>query len=136
MAQRTGRGNGSANSLESALENIEREFERVQRRFRSQRREVGKRIERGRRQLETRGRKQVRSLIADVRKSDAYKRAQALRKDAEKQIESGVESVLALLQVASRRDLERVDRKLRTLTKKLSELEKPAAASVERRTAV
>jgi hypothetical protein len=123
MPQRTSRTNGS-NPLEAAVESIEREFERLQKELRSRSRDLEKRIEKGRRQLETRGRKQVKSLLSDVRKSPAYKRARSLRKDAEKQIESGVENVLGLFQIASKRDLARIDRKIQTLNKKLSSLEK------------
>ena len=122
MAQKT-RTNGQ-NPLESAADNLEKELTRIQKQIQKGRRELEKRIERGRRQL-----------VADVRKSPAYKRARSLRKDAdklrkdaEKQLESGVDNVLALFNIASKRDLNKIDRRLRTLNKKLTDIEKSASA--------
>ena len=139
MAQRM-----NGNPFGSAVENLEREFGRLRKQIRSQGRSLEKRLEKGRRQieksrreLETRGRKQVKSLLEDLRKQPVVKRAQALRKDAGKQIESGVENVLSLFQIASKRDVARIDRKLRTLDKKLAGLEqaKPRRTASEERAA-
>jgi hypothetical protein len=122
MAQKT-RSNGQ-NPLESAADSLEKEVTRIQKQIQKGRRELEKRIERGRRQL-----------VADVRKSPAYKRATTLRKDAdklrkdaEKQLESGVDNVLAMFNIASKRDLIKIDRRLRTLNKKLTDIEKSASA--------
>jgi hypothetical protein len=122
MAQKT-RSNGQI-PLESAADSLEKEVTRIQKQIQKGRRELEKRIERGRRQL-----------VADVRKSPAYKRATALRKDAdklrkdaEKQLESGVDNVLAMFNIASKRDLSKIDRRLRTLNKKLTDIEKSASA--------
>jgi hypothetical protein len=139
MAQRV-----NGNPLGSAVENLERGLGRLRRQIRSQGRSLEKRLEKGRRQIEksrreieTRGRKQVRSLLEDLRRQPVVKRAQALRKDAGRQIESGVENVLGLFQIASKREVERIDRKLRSLDKKLAGLEKakPRATAAEQRTA-
>ena len=133
MAQRV-----NGNPFGSAVENLEREFGKLRKQIRSQGRSLEKRLEKGRRQIEksrreieTRGRKQVKSLLEDLRKQPVVKRAQSLRKDAERQIESGVENVLSLFQIASKREVARIDRKLQTLNKKLEGLEKarPARAS-------
>lgn len=143
MAQRTSRTNGTR-PFQAAVDRIEKEFGSLQKQLRSQGRTLEKRIEKGRREIasrgrriETRGRKQVKSLLSDVRKTDAYKRARSLRKDAEKRLESGVESVLATLQIASKSDLQRIDRKLRKLNKKLDEIEKarPARSGSQERSA-
>lgn len=144
MAQRTRQTNGRP--LGAAVDRIEQELSSLQKQLRSQGRSLEKRIEKGRRdlasrrrKLETRGRKQVKSLLADVRKSAAYKRARTLtrdaekrfgsvRKDAEKRLESGVESVLDVLQIASKSDVQRIDRKLRSLNRKLDDIEKTRAS--------
>jgi len=122
MAQKT-KSNGQ-NPLESAADNLEKELTRIQKQIQKGRRDLEKRIERGRRQL-----------VADMRKSPAYKRAKTLRKDAdklrkdaEKQLESGVDNVLAMFNIASKRDLTKIDRRLRTLNKKLTDIEKSASA--------
>ena len=51
------------------------------------------------------------------------KRAETLGKDVQSQIESGLESVLSIFQIASKADIRRVDRKLNRISKKLKELE-------------
>ena len=53
------------------------------------------------------------------------KRAQSAANDASKQIEQRVDDVLGMLQVASRRDVARLDRKLNQINRKLRDLEKP-----------
>ena len=45
-----------------------------------------------------------------------------MRKDAVKQIEQGVSDVLSALQIASRSDLQRVDRKISALSKQVKEM--------------
>ena len=134
MPQRT-RANGT-NPLENARDSIEHELGRIRKQFRTQGRSLEKRIEKGRKELEsrrkrleTRGRKQVKSLVADIRKNPVVKRAEALRKDAEKQLETGVESMLSMLQIASKGDVQKIDRKLKTLNKKLASLEKSEPAA-------
>jgi len=145
MAQRTSRQtNGSA--LGAAVHRLEQELGSIQKQLRSQGRDLEKRLERGRRELasrrqklETRGRKQLKSLLADARRSSAYKRARSLtrdaekrlgsiRKDAGKQLESGVETVLSSFQIATKSDVQRIDRRLRSLNRKLDELEKARAS--------
>ncbi len=113
MAQRT-RTNGSS-PFESTVENIERELGKLQKQLLSGRRELEKRIEKGRKQL-----------VSDVQKNPAFKRAVALRKDAEKQIETGVENMLSAFQIASKRDVDRIDRRLKTINKKLTDISKGA----------
>jgi hypothetical protein len=113
MAQRT-RTNGSS-PFEAAVENIERELGKLQKQLKSGRRDLEQRIEKSRKQL-----------ISDVQKNPAFKRAVALRKDAERQIETGVENMLSAFQIASKRDVSRIDRRLKTINKKRTDMEKSA----------
>jgi hypothetical protein len=115
MAQRT-RSNGSS-PFEAAVENIERELGKLQKQLRSGRKDLEKRIQKSRKQL-----------LSDVKKNPAFKRAQTLRKDAEKQLESGIENMLSAFQIASKRDVDRIDRRLKTINKKLTDIEKGASA--------
>jgi len=145
MAQRTSRQTNGG-PLGAAVHRLEQELGSIQQQLRSQGRDLEKRLERGRRELasrrqklESRGRKQLKSLLADARRSAAYKRARSLtrdaekrlgsiRKDASKQLESGVETVLSSIQIATKSDVQRIDRRLRTLNRKLDELEKARAS--------
>ncbi len=119
-----------------AFGNIEDEFERVQKRIRirrrkleksvqSSRKDFGKRVESGRKDFE----KRTRKLRTEVRKNPTFKRLDDIRKDATKRYEEGVETLLNTLQVASKGDVQRIDRKISQLSKKLKEMERAKKAN-------
>jgi hypothetical protein len=119
-----------------AFGNLEDELERVQKQIRTRRRKIEKqldanrsaiekRISSGRRDLERR----TRRIREEVRKNRAFQRLEGIRKDATRRYEEGVESVLALLQIASKGDLQRIDRKISQLAKKLKEMEQQKKAN-------
>lgn len=115
-----------------AFGNLEDEIERIQRQLRSRRRKLEKRLDSNRRDLEKRvetGRKDLekrtRKLRAELRKSPAFKRLSGIRKDATRRYEEGVETLLGVLQIASKGELDRIDRKISQLSKKLKEMERP-----------
>jgi hypothetical protein len=90
----------------------------IEKRFASQRKDLGKRLETQRKQIE----KRTQRLRSELEKSPAFKRLDTIRKDAAKQIEQGVADVLNALQIASRSDLQRVDRKISALSKQVKEM--------------
>ena len=105
--------------VRAAFGSLEDEFERVQRRLRARRRDLEKQLRQGRKDLEKRGRK----LRADVLASPTLKRLDSLRKDAQRQIEDAADNLLGALQIASKADVERIDRKLSAISRKLREIE-------------
>ncbi len=113
MAQQVGFVEDSIDRVQSAVRSVEDEFERLQKQF-------GKR----RKQLEREAQKRVKQIRTEIRKQPLVKRAESLRGDARKQIETGVETILATLQIASRGEVQRLDRKLGQINRKLSQLEK------------
>jgi hypothetical protein len=50
------------------------------------------------------------------------KRLETIRKDATKQFEQGVSTVLNRLQIASKSDLDRIDRKISLINKQMKEI--------------
>lgn len=98
---------------------FESEFERVQKDLRARRRLLEKRLDAGRKDFEKRARK----VRKELRKNPTFKRLDNLRRDATRQLEQGAESVLNALQIASKADVKRIDRKLAQLGRKLKELE-------------
>lgn len=119
-----------------AFGNIEDEVERVQKNIRTRRRKFEKRVEIGRKDFEKRvetGRKdfekRTRKLRTEVRKNPTFKRLDGIRKDATKRYEEGVETLLNTLQVASKGDVKRIDRKISQLSKKLKEMERAKKAN-------
>ena len=119
-----------------AFGNIEDEVERVQKNIRirrrkleksveSSRKDFGKRVESGRKDFE----KRTRKLRTEVRRNPTFKRLDDIRKDATKRYEEGVETLLNTLQVASKGDVRRIDRKISQLSKKLKEMERAKKAN-------
>ena len=119
-----------------AFGNIEDEVERIQKQLRIRRRKIEKQLNTNRRDLEKRvesGRKdfekRTRKLRAEVRKNPTFKRLEGIRKDANQRYEEGVETLLGALQIASKGDLQRIDRKISQLSKKLKEMERTRKAN-------
>ena len=115
----------------SAFESLGDEVERLQEEFQSRRKSFEKQLADGRKKIEKRTRKEVNRLESEVRKNPLVKRAQSLRADATKQIEDSVGRLLDALRIASKGDLQRVDRKLTQLTRKLKEIERARKANGE-----
>jgi hypothetical protein len=103
--------------LEKRLQTGRKDLEK---RFSTQRKDLGKRLETQRKQIE----KRTQKLRSEIEKNPAIKRLDTMRKDAAKQIEQGVADVLNALQIASRSDLQRVDRKISALSKQVKEMNK------------
>jgi hypothetical protein len=105
--------------VRAAFGSLEDEFGRVQRRLRARRRDLEKQLRSGRKDLE----KRTRKLRTEVLGSPAVKRLETLRKDVQAQVEGGVDTFLRVLQIASRSDVERLDKKLSQISRKLREIE-------------
>ncbi|MFQ5417024.1 MAG: hypothetical protein ACE5FL_08280 [Myxococcota bacterium] len=103
--------------VREVVASLEDDFQRVQKR-------VEKGLSARRKSFEKQTQKQVKRVRRELRRNSYVKRAQEVAGDATKQFEQAVDSVLEMLQVASRRDLHRIDRKLNQINKKLRDLEK------------
>ena len=99
---------------------FESEFERVQKDLKARRRLLERRFGAGRKDIEKRARK----VRKELRKNPTFKRLDNLRRDATRQLERRAESVLGALQIASKSDVQRIDRKLTQLGRKLKALER------------
>ena len=124
-----------ANRVREALGSIEDELTRVQkdlqkrrtkleRRLTARRKQIEKQFAAQRRDLEKRARK----LRSEIEKNPTVKRLESARKDARKQFEQGVADFLETLRIASKSDVQRIDRKLSQLGRKLKEMEKASAS--------
>jgi len=112
--------------VQDALKSADKGFQKIQRRVKTRRRSIERRIEAQRKNFEKNAQKQMKNAqkqIDAIRKNDLVKRVEALGNDVQEQLESGLETVLGVLQIASKADIERVDRKLNRISKKLKELE-------------
>ncbi len=97
----------------AARERVDSEVSRIQKELATRR----KRIER-------QTRKQVKQIEKDIRTSEVVKSLESWRGRAGNLLEETVGGVLSALQIASKNDLQKVDRKLIKLTKRLKEIER------------
>jgi polyhydroxyalkanoate synthesis regulator phasin len=109
--------------VREAVDSIDGEFQRVQKRIQAQRKSFEKRINKQRSEIEKRTRKEVKRLQTEIRKNPVVKRAQTIADDATRQVEQGVERFLGTFQIASKSDVQRIDRKLTQLKRQLKALE-------------
>lgn len=117
--------NESVDRVTSVFRSLDGELRRVQKQLQTRRKSFEKQLSSGRRDIEKQTRKQLKRLQGELRKNPLIKRAQSLRGEATSQIDSAVERVLGALQIATKNDLDRIDRKLSVLTRKLKELDRP-----------
>ena len=114
----------SIDRVQEAFRKVEDEVEKFQKRF-------GKR----RKRVEKDARQRINKLRADFRRNSLVKRAESFQKDATKQVEQGIESVLASLQIASQGDVKKLDRKLGQISRKLNAMEKTQSGAKKVRVA-
>ena len=111
-------------AVSSVEDDIERMQDRMQKEFKARRESVEEQVASSRKNFEKKTQKQVKRLRNELRKNTYVKRAQGVVDDATKQFEQGVDNILEVLHVASKRDLSRIDRKLTQINRKLRDLEK------------
>jgi hypothetical protein len=121
--QRTSFVKEGVDRLQDARERIDDEIQRVQKQMKTRRRKLEREFDRRRKRFEKQTRKQVKQLEKEFRSNALVKRAEELRGEASRQIEDAFENLLGALQLASKQDLQRIDRKLSRLNRKLRELE-------------
>jgi len=115
--------------VRTAAETLDRGFQRLQKRFDSQRKTLEKQLGSRRKALTKRTQAQVEQIVALVRDNALIQRAESLREDATRQLETRVGTLLGALSIASKGDLEKIDRKLSQISRKLRDLEKHDATA-------
>ena len=125
-----------ADRVGDAYRSFDEGFQRLQKDLRNRRKTFEKQINSGRKNLERQinaGRKdfekRTRKQVSELRKNPVVKRAISARDDATKQIESQVSTVLGFFNIASRTDVERIERMLGQVTRKLKQVERAKKAN-------
>jgi hypothetical protein len=122
--------------IQGAVENVNEEFQSIQKRITKQRntfeKDARKRVKKfqadaRKNDLVKRAEKFQKTVEKDVRKSDAFKNAQKFQKTANTRIEKAIDGVLSVFQIASSSDIAKLDRKLGQINRKLKVLEKARA---------
>jgi hypothetical protein len=109
--------------INEAVQFVDDEFQRVQKELSARRKSLEKEFASKRKTVEKRTRKELKRIQTELKKNPFVKRADAVRKDVTKQVETRVDSLLGLMQVASRSDVQRINKKLTTLNKRLKAIE-------------
>jgi uncharacterized coiled-coil DUF342 family protein len=102
-----------ANFVQETVSSIENDLVRMQKRMKARRKKFEKETQ-----------KRVQKFEKEIRKNSYFKRAQGFVDDASKQIEKGVDSVFGALNLATKREVGRIDRKLNQINRKLRDIEK------------
>ncbi len=89
--------------------------------------EFRERLDRGRKRVEGEFRKRADRVRTELRKSEVFRRAEQLRKDLEDQLGRGRAQIYGVFGLASKADIERLNRKINQLNRRLNELAKGSA---------
>ena len=116
--------------MEDAYRSIDKTVQRLQKDLRARRKSIEKQVSSGRKSFERQIKarrstieKNTRKQVRELRKNPLVKRAISLRDGTTKQIEDGVDSVLGFFSIATKSDVNRIDRKLGQINRKLKGLE-------------
>jgi polyhydroxyalkanoate synthesis regulator phasin len=110
--------------ITAARERVDSEISRIQKDLATRRKKIEKEFTRSRKSFEKQTRKQVKQLEQELQKSEVVKTLQGWRSQAESLIEDTFDSVLGSFQIASKGDVQKIDRKLTKLTKRLKDMER------------
>jgi polyhydroxyalkanoate synthesis regulator phasin len=122
----------SLGRFRSARERIDDEIQRVQKELVARRKRLERQLASGRKSLERQTRKQVKQLRSEIQGNRLLKRLDALRAQAGQQLESVIETALGTLQIASKTEVHKLDRKVAKLARQLKELEDKPRANGQR----
>jgi len=111
------------NRINEAVQFVDDEFQRIQKELSVRRKSLEKEFETKKKTVEMRTRKELKRIQKELKKNPIAKRADEVRKDVTKQVETRLDSILGLMQVASRSDVQRINKKLTTLTRRLKAIE-------------
>ena len=117
--------------IKQVVRRADRELKKIQKQVETRRRRLAKEVTTRRRLIEKRAQKELGRIQKQIQKQPLVKRAEAFRADASERIERGVSTFLDVLPIATKSDVERIDRKVSALGRKLKEMEKAQGGSAE-----
>ncbi len=109
--------------INEAVQFFDDEFQRIQKELSTRRKSLEKEFVSKRKTVEKRTRKELKRIQSELKKNPIVKRADAVRKDVTKQVETRVDTLLERMQIASRSDMQRINKKLTTLNRRLKAIE-------------
>ncbi len=109
--------------VDEAVQFFDDEFQRIQKELSARRKSLEQEFTSKRKTVEKRTRKELKRIQSELKKNPIVKRADAVRKDVTKQVETRVDTLLARMQIASRSDVQRINKKLTALNRRLKAIE-------------
>jgi hypothetical protein len=131
MAKQASVVQDSVDQVREAVRRVDQGFRRIQKQVETRRRRLAKEVTSRRHLLEKRAQRELGRIQKQLQKQPIVKRAEAFRADASERIERGVSTFLDVLPIATKSDVERIDRKVSALGRKLKEMEKVQGGSAE-----
>ena len=131
MAKQANVVQDSVDQVREAVRRVDQGFRRIQKQVETRRRRLAKEVTSRRHLLEKRAQRELGRIQKQLQKQPIVKRAEAFRADASERIERGVSTFLDVLPIATKSDVERIDRKVSALGRKLKEMEKAQGGSAE-----
>ena len=117
--------------VREAVRRVDQGFRRIQKQVETRRRRLAKEVTSRRRLIEKRAQKELGRIQKQIQKQPLVKRAEALRAGATERIEGGRLDVPRRAPDRDQGDIERIDRKVSALGRKLKEMEKGQGGSAE-----
>lgn len=131
MAKQASVVQDSVDQVRQAVRRVDQGFRRIQKQVETRRRRLAKEVTSRRHLLEKRAQRELGRIQKQLQKQPIVKRAEALRADASERIERGVSTFLDVLPIATKSDVERIDRKVSALGRKLKEMERAQGGPAE-----
>ncbi len=123
MTENQGHSQARESRIGEATQFIDDEIQRAQQGLMARRKSLEKEFAAKRKTVETRTRKEFKRIQSEFKKNPIVQRADAVRKDVTKQVEIRVDALLSRMQIASKSDLQQINRKLTTLNRRLKAIE-------------
>ena len=131
MAKQASVVQDGVDQVREAVRRVDQGFRRIQKQVETRRRRLAKEMTSRRRLIEKRAQRELGRIQKQIQQQPIVKRAEALRAGATGRIEDAVSSFLDVFPLATKSDVERIDRKVSALGRKLKEMEKGQGASAE-----
>jgi hypothetical protein len=124
MAQQTSR-------VQEGVDHLKTRIRRFQRQVTTRRKALERELAARRRALERRAQREIARVQKEIARQPLVKQAQktagSLRAGAQSRLEAGVAGFLGAFPLATKGEIDRIDRKLRAIDRKLREMEKASA---------
>jgi polyhydroxyalkanoate synthesis regulator phasin len=110
--------------FQSTFRDVDRQVQKVRRELGKRRRTVERELKRRRTDIEKRATRQLRRVRSELRRNATFRRAETLQAETRERIEQQLDQVLSSIPVASKSDVEGLEKRIARLTRRVRDLEK------------